>query len=251
MTNIRPEVLNLLADLDPTTGDLPHQWTHRDGRPLTDFEHALAKTTTSDELRAVHTQATESLQTATAQAEALNRIQAITRPYFDRLGEGAVMRDVFPLMTDTERAEIHRLAEHAGLGTPADTDHHRLVKHIAANFSLEVQTHTRLDIGDEFTALDPADLTDAYRELGGFPFPDNEDAELGHPEWINDDGGLVFLNPDTDTATTAQIHNAMVMAAAEYLALREHALEAAEKFTALGRLLKQRQDADADEPEQP
>ncbi|MFE4646613.1 hypothetical protein ACFRFS_37375, partial [Streptomyces sp. NPDC056730] len=49
-TDIRPRVVILLADVDPSRRDGPGRLYRRDGRPLTGAEHDLFATSTSDEI---------------------------------------------------------------------------------------------------------------------------------------------------------------------------------------------------------
>jgi hypothetical protein len=52
--SVRPEVVGLLASIDPH--GTPDQWTHADGRPLTDDERNTALSATAAELQAAAAQ---------------------------------------------------------------------------------------------------------------------------------------------------------------------------------------------------
>lgn len=108
-SNIRPEVVALLADLN--LAGHPDNWSHTDGRPLTPAERDLVLSATFAELEALLDYTKRAMDHAEEQAAAITRIGEITAPHFAGLPAGSRMADVMPLLTDAELVEIDGLME--------------------------------------------------------------------------------------------------------------------------------------------
>lgn len=108
---IRPDVVSLLADLDPDPGQPPATWPHRDGRPLTTEETDLAGSATTGELGAAADYAARVAQHHAERAADLERAHELMAPWFAELGEGATTRDVLRRMPRRERDEVAAILE--------------------------------------------------------------------------------------------------------------------------------------------
>lgn len=117
---IRPNVVALVSatDLAPLVEAMERgTWTpelrlNRDnGTPLTDDEMALVGSATRREVEAARDFAELARSFHTAQLADMDRVGEILTPHFDQLPGGATVRDIWPLLTDAERAELAALMD--------------------------------------------------------------------------------------------------------------------------------------------
>ncbi|GHB10145.1 hypothetical protein [Streptomyces chryseus] len=107
-TTARPEIVALLCDADFKRRPDTNTWTHRDGRPFSKEEQALAFRATRVELEEVSEQFAryqEYLRTIDEVPEAMQRFLA---PFMDQLTEKNLGNAV-QLMSKDERTEFDRL----------------------------------------------------------------------------------------------------------------------------------------------
>ncbi|MEV7214074.1 hypothetical protein AB0O31_13395 [Kitasatospora cineracea] len=109
-TGIRPEVVALLLDADLPAFIGTKTLTHRDGRPFTQAEQALAATCTDRETEAVVAQVQLELDFDTEQeADAPRALDALLTKYYGHLPDGTLIPDPGAAMTDEDRAEYESL----------------------------------------------------------------------------------------------------------------------------------------------
>ncbi|WP_338671717.1 hypothetical protein V1460_01880 [Streptomyces sp. SCSIO 30461] len=107
-TRPRPDIVALLCDADFKRRRDTNTWTHRDGRPFSKEEQALAFTATRVELEEVSEQLAryqEYLRTVDEAPEALQRFLA---PFMEQLTEKNLGNAV-QLMNEDDRTEFDRL----------------------------------------------------------------------------------------------------------------------------------------------
>ncbi|BAJ29845.1 MULTISPECIES: hypothetical protein [Kitasatospora] len=109
-TGIRPEVVALLLDADLPALIATKTLTHRDGRPFTQAEQALAATCTDRETEAVLAQIKLELDFDTEQeADAPRAMEALLAKYYGHVPAGTLIGDPGAAMTDEDRAEYESL----------------------------------------------------------------------------------------------------------------------------------------------
>ncbi|MEV6679443.1 hypothetical protein AB0N09_21700 [Streptomyces erythrochromogenes] len=111
---IRPEVVTfayaLLLDIRDTTVR-PSDWVHTDGSPMTDHERELFGSCTVAELKAVQRLSQADQAFTREELRDLDRVQALSDPYFALLPEGAVMGQAMALMPKEERDQLEEVLE--------------------------------------------------------------------------------------------------------------------------------------------
>ncbi|MFD0315063.1 hypothetical protein [Streptomyces flavalbus] len=104
----RPEIVALLCDADFKRRRDTNTWTHRDGRPFSKEEQALAFTATRAEFEEMNEQFTryqEYLRTGCEAPEALQRFLA---PFMEQLTK-KTLGNAVQLMNKDDRTELDRL----------------------------------------------------------------------------------------------------------------------------------------------
>lgn len=106
---VRPDVVTLLTETDlGSVLDSADRttWKRADGTPLTEAEQEMVATANRQELMASREQADRIVQVLREEVEAMDRIMEVTREHFVAQGAVATFGDVWPLLTDAERAEL-------------------------------------------------------------------------------------------------------------------------------------------------
>lgn len=111
MTDIRPDVVSLLLDIEDMTTFGSGRLNHMDGRPFTMDEFDLAGSATAAELRACMEYSRRLVEMYDERARDANRAVQIMEPYFAKLGHAATVGDVRPLVTPEEGEELDAIFE--------------------------------------------------------------------------------------------------------------------------------------------
>lgn len=113
MTNrtIRLDVGTLLCDTDFRLRPDTNRWSHRDGRPFTKAEQALAFSATGEEFGLAADQINREVAYHREYEEAVETLPKLLLPYLAQLPEGATVSDVLPLMSDQDRTAYDRLRD--------------------------------------------------------------------------------------------------------------------------------------------
>ncbi|MFI1768873.1 hypothetical protein ACH41H_43520 [Streptomyces sp. NPDC020800] len=110
-TEIRPRVVILLADVDPSRRDEPGRLYRRDGRPLTGAEHDLFATSTSDEIAMAVAHGLPDEADWMSEGDLVAKaLVSLYMKYAYQLPDDS-MDSVYDLMTDEDYAEFERLTD--------------------------------------------------------------------------------------------------------------------------------------------
>ncbi|MFE9881910.1 hypothetical protein [Streptomyces sp. NPDC005784] len=109
-TNIRPrpDIVALLCDADFKRRSDTSTYSHRDGRPFSKEEQALAFTATRVELEEVHEQLARYREHQRTREEAPEAFQRFLAPFMEQLTEKNLGNTV-QLMSENDRTEFNRL----------------------------------------------------------------------------------------------------------------------------------------------
>ncbi|WFE44276.1 DUF4326 domain-containing protein [Verrucosispora sp. WMMD1129] len=102
------DVVELILDCANLTPEAftNRELCHRDGRPFSDAEHDLVSRATMAELQAARDHSAKLAEHAREQHALADELATLTRPYFDRFGDGATLGDLRPLMTPDDRGRF-------------------------------------------------------------------------------------------------------------------------------------------------
>lgn len=110
MSKARPEVVALLVDME--MGILQSgRYVHRDGRPFTDAEHALAGSAVWVDVEAARDLVATEAEFYMSKAADASRVVELLDPYFARFPDGANVGDALAIMPEAERAECIEIME--------------------------------------------------------------------------------------------------------------------------------------------
>lgn len=245
---IRPDVVALLADLNPDPDTQIRLWTHRDGHNLTPDEADLAATATRAEFQAARDYWQHAADHNREQADTHQRILDLTAPYFATLPETTTMGQIRDHLTPDDRAEFDRLTDLVAPDGTIVMPHgitplRPLADHVAHNFALATPEYGLRGDHDEnpFTEGEfTPDVTasELIHEYGraldrldaipdGTPVTTPTAATL-----IDADGREVFALLDTVTQPDEQT-TAVLVALAEAVALDRLAADARTRAVAL------------------
>lgn len=107
-TDIRPDIVTLLCDTDFKRRPDTNTYSHRDGRPFSKEEQALAFTATRVELEEVREQIARYREYQRAKAEAPEALQRFLAPFMEQLTQKNLGNAV-QLMSEDEQTELDRL----------------------------------------------------------------------------------------------------------------------------------------------
>ncbi|MEU2429024.1 hypothetical protein ABZ611_05795 [Streptomyces sp. NPDC007861] len=107
-TEARPGIVALLCDADFKYRPDTNTWTHRDGRPFSKEEQALAFRATRVELEEVNEQFARYREYLRATEEAPEAIQSFLAPFMEQLTQ-KTLGNAVQLMSKDERTEFDRL----------------------------------------------------------------------------------------------------------------------------------------------
>ncbi|MFB7472560.1 hypothetical protein [Kitasatospora sp. NPDC056184] len=107
--SIRPNVIDLLCNADFSQYRSTNTLLHKDGRPFTTEERALADSATREELDACMTRHNREVAHARMTDDATQALVALLLRYFAKLPAGSVAGDAINAMSDHDRAEFDRL----------------------------------------------------------------------------------------------------------------------------------------------
>lgn len=239
--SIRPDVVALLVDLD-LDGDHPHDWHHQDGRPLTQDEIETAGDATRAELQASIDYLRRARDYSHDQAQLLERLEDLTRPYFENNPGCATFGEVKELLNAEDRAEYDQLVEQIapdGIVPAPNGLIYTTARYVAANFGITVTDAFRREHDEDFDGpFQP--VVRAMRLAGEYDkaldqveaTPVGTTFTVPRTVWLVDEYGCAAY-VQTEKVAPAEHVNVILTTLAEAIALEQLAKETRQRAAAL------------------